>query len=199
MKALFVLLMALATGAYAQQPTPCLKLKKTEIEKRVLHQDGATQATLTFEGKHCYVLNESKNIGQQGPVLDVTPPPGISATVESVGVVLFDPAKVRLEDFRAGQIAVKLNLTATPDAPLGKHSLPVLVHYQVMDSLGNVSDETLTFNMPIKVAQAEHVRPPVPPFEERHPVWAKVLLPLEIIVVIPLCLLKWLVGAGGCL
>lgn len=198
MKALFVLLMALATGAYAQQPTPCLKLKKTEVEKHVLHQNGATQATLTFEGKHCYVLNESKNIGQQGPVLDVTPPSGISATVESVGVVLFNPAKVRLEDFRAGEIAAKLNLTATPDAPLGKHSLPVLVHYQVMDSLGNVHDEALAFDVPVKVAPAEHIRPPVPPFEERHPVWAKVLLPFEIIAFIPLYILAGLMGWDGC-
>ena len=198
MKALFVLIMALATGAYAQQPTPCLKLKKTEIEKHVLHQDGATQATLTFEAKHCYVLNESKNIGRQGPVLEVASPPGVSATVESVGAVLFDPTKVRLADFKDGQIAATLNLAATPEAPLGKHSLPVLVRYQVMDSLGNVSDETLTFNMPIKVAQAEHVRQPVAPFEERHPVWAKVLLPFEIIALFPLVILAGLMGWDGC-
>jgi hypothetical protein len=191
MKALFVLLMALATGAQAQQPTPCLKLKK--IEKHVLHQNGATLATLTFEEKHCYVLNESKNIGRQGPVLEITTPPGISATVEGVGVVLFDPATA---DLKPRQIAAKLNLTATPEAALGRRSLQVLVHYQVMDSLGNIHDETLPFNMSIKVAQVEHVRPP---FEERHPAWAKILLPLEFIAVMPLCFLKWLVGAGGCL
>ena len=196
MKALFVLLMALATGADAQQPTPCLKLNKTEIEKHVLHQNGATQATLTFEGNHCYVLNKSENIGRQGPVLEVTTPPGISATVESVAVVLFDPAEVLS---KPRQFAANLQLTATAEAALGRHPLPVLVHYQVMDGLGNVSDETLLFNISIKVAQAEHVRSPVPPFEERHPVWAKVLLPLEIIVFMPLCILKWLVGAGGCL
>ncbi len=193
MKTLFVLLMALAAGAHAQQPTPCLKLKKTEIEKRVLHQNGATQATLTFEGKHCYVLNESKNIGRQGPVLEITTPSGMSVTVESVGVVPLGPAEVLS---KPRQFAAKLNLTATPEAALGRHSLPVLVHYQVMDGLGNIHDETLAFSVPVKVASAEHI---VPPFEDRHPVWAKVLLPLEIIVFIPLCLLKWLVGAGGCL
>jgi hypothetical protein len=198
MKALFILLMALATGAHAQQPTPCLKLKKTEIEKRILHQNGATQATLTFEGKHCYVLNESKNIGRQGPVLEVTPAPGISATVESVGAVLFDPAKVRLADFKGGQIAANLNLVATPEAPLGKHSLQVLMHYQVMDGLGNVRDETLAFGVPVKVAPAEHIRQPGPGFAERHPVWAKVLLPFEIIAMVPLFILAGLMGWDGC-
>jgi len=193
MKALFILLMALATGAHAQQPTPCLKLNK--IEKPVLHQNGATQAILTFEAKHCYVLNESKNIGRQGPVLEITPPSGITATVEDIGVALFNPAKGTLVDFKPGQIAAKLSLTATPEAPLGKHSLPVLMHYQVMDSLGNVHDETLPFNMSIKVAQAEHVRPP---FKERHPVWAKVLLPLEIIAFVPLYILAGLMGWDGC-
>lgn len=199
MKALFVLLMALATGAHAQQPTQCLRVKKIKVEKRVLHQNDAAQATLTFEGKHCFVLDESKNIGMQGLVFKITPPPGISATVESVGVVPFDPTEVRSADFKAGQLEVNLNLTATPEAALGRHSLPVLAHYQVLDSLGNVHHETLAFHVPIKVAPAEHIRPPVPPFEERHPVWAKVLLPLEIIVFMPLCILKWLVGAGGCL
>lgn len=197
MKALLLLVIAIATcAAHGQQPTPCLKLNKIEIEKHVLHRNGATQATLMFEGKHCYVLNEAKNIGRQGPVFEITSQPGISSSVETIDVVQFDPAKMRLADFRAGEIAVKLNLTATPDAPLGKHSLPVLVHYQVMDGGGNVSDETLTFNMPIKIVKAEQFRPP---FEERHPVWAKVLLPFEVIAFIPLCILLWLVGAGGCL
>lgn len=198
MKALFVLFIALAAGAHAQQPTPCLKLKKTEIEKRVLHQNGATQATLTFEGKHCYVLNKSENIGRQGPVLEVTTPPGISATVESVGVVLFDPAKVRLADFKPGQIAANLQLTATEEAVPGRHSVPVLVHYQVMDGLGNVHDETLAFNVPVKVAPVEHIRQPAPGFSERHPVWAKVLLPFEVIALIPLFILAGLMGWDGC-
>lgn len=198
MKALFILLMALATGAHAQQPTPCLKLKKTEIEKRVLHQNGATQATLTFEGKHCYVLNKSENIGRQGPVLEVTTPPGISATAEGVGAVLFDPEKVRLADFKPGQIAAKLHLTATPEAALGRHSLPVLVHYQVMDGLGNDHDETIAFDVPVKVAPAEHISQPGPGFEKRHPVWAKVLLPFEIVAMIPLFILAGLMGWDGC-
>jgi hypothetical protein len=198
MKTLFVLLLALATGARAQQPTPCLKVTKIKVEKGVLRQDGATQATLTFEGKHCYVLTESKNIGRQGPVLEVTTPPGISASVESVGVVLFDSAKVRLADFKAGQIAANLNLAATPEAALGRHSLPVLVYYQVMDTMGNVHDETLAFSVPVKVAQAEHIRPPGPGFAARHPVWAKVLLPFEIIAMAPLFILAGLMGWDGC-
>lgn len=198
MKALFILLIALATGAHAQQTTPCLKLEKTEVEKRVLHQNGATQATLTFESKHCYVLGKAENIGRQGPVLEVTLPPGISVTVEGIGVVLFDPAKGSLADFKRGQIAANLQLTATPEAGLGKHSLPVLMHYQVMDGLGNIHDETLAFGIPVKVAPAEHISQPGPGFSERHPVWSKVLLPFEIIAFIPLFILAGLMGWDGC-
>lgn len=199
MKTLFVLLFALATGAHAQQPTPCLKVKKIKVEKRVLRQSGSTQATLTFEGKNCFVLDESKNIGRPGPVFEITPQPGITASAETVGVVPFDPEKVRSADFKAGQLEVNLNLTATPEAALGRHSLPVLAHYQVLDSLGNVHDESLAFYVPMRVAPAEHIQPPWSRFAERHPVWAKVLLPFEIIAMVPMFIVAALNGLEeGC-
>lgn len=192
MKALLVLLIALAAGAHAQQPAPCLKVKKIKVEKRVLHQNGATWATLTFEGKHCVVLDEAKDIGRQGLVFEIAPQPGISASAEIVGAGLFDPAKVRLADFQAGEIAASLDLRATPEAALGNHSLPVFLHYWVMDTAGNVHDETLAFSVPVKIVPAEYFRQPGPSFSERHPIWAKVLRPFEIIAIVPMFIVEFL-------
>jgi hypothetical protein len=55
----------------------------------------------------------------------------------------------------------------------------------------------LSFDVPIKVEPAR-AGANAPSFPERHPVWAKVLLPFEIIAMVPLFILAGLMGWDGC-
>jgi len=199
MKSLFVSLIVIATcAAQAQQPAPCLKLSKVTVEKHVLHQDSEADVNLVFVGQHCYVFSGSPAQGRQWPVFELQSEPGLTVSTAFAGLSRFDQTTVGASILRAGEVEVRVHLAASSDFALGGHKLPGLIRYKVMDGLGNISDQALSFEVPITVAKAEPVHVPGPPFDQRHPVWAKVLLPLEIIAFIPLFILAGLMGWDGC-
>ena len=75
----------------------------------------------------------------------------------------------------------------------GKHTLAGVLHYQVIDERGNLSDETLDLAKTFKVGV-----PKGPEFSERHPVWANVLFQLEMIALFPLWLLSGMFDPSSC-
>ncbi len=198
MKQMLFLLVAMSSLAVrAQQPAPCLRLSKIEAVEHVLYQNGVTQAELTFEGKNCHVFVGSAGHDLEQPVFKVQREPGLDIRVEMTRTSHLDQATVGARIYRAQQISVVLSLRASPDLTLGEHRLPGTVHYRIMDGLGNISDETLAFTVPIKV-EPPKVYLPEAPFSERHPIWSKVLLPLEVIAFIPMYILASLMGWDGC-
>jgi hypothetical protein len=204
MKPLILFVLTLAAAAQAQQPAPCLKLSKVEIETHVLHRSSGTDVKLTFAGQHCYVFSESPSLGRLLPVIEMQSEPGLHVTADGPELSRFDQTTVSAFIFRAEEVSATLHLAAASDLALGEHKLPGLVRYKTMDGLGNVSDETLAFEFPITIAQAEHMAKikPVsasePSFSQRHPIWDKVLLPLKVIVFIPLFILADLVSGSSC-
>jgi hypothetical protein len=200
MKTLILFALTLVAAAQAQQPAPCLELKQVRVDHRVLHQGQTTDIKLKFEARksgpqNCHVLLESPVFARQLPVLEIQDAPGVSAKVKSVGPFRFDqPSSGTL---KARGISATVALTTSLDAIPGEHKLAGTVRYKVINSQGEVSDELLSFDVPIKVEPAR-AGANAPSFPERHPVWAKVLLPFEIIAMVPLFILAGLMGWDGC-
>lgn len=204
MKPLILFALTLAATARAQQLAPCLKLSKVEIETHVLRRSSGTDVKLTFAGQHCYVFSESPSLGRFLPVVEMQSEPGLSVTSDGPELSRFDPTTVSASILRAEEVSATLHLAAASGLALGEHKVPGVVRYKTMDGLRNVSDETLTFDFPITIAKAERmaemkpVHASEPSFSQRHPVWAKVLLPFEVIAFIPLFILAGLMGWDGC-
>ena len=187
MKHLIFLSIALAASlAHAQQPTPCLKLSHVKVDRKVLYQDGTAEVRLNFKARDCYVLTESVALGPQRPIVELQNEPGLKTQVGAIGAFRFDPDTAGATIFRAREITATLNLAATQEAALGQRKIPGTIRYKVVDRQGNVSDEVLSFDLPIKVERALSIPRP-PGFMDRHPVWTKtVLLPLAVIAAIAL-------------
>jgi len=201
MKTLILFALTMAAAAQAQQSVPCLQLKQVKVDHRVLYQGGTTGMKLKFASKsgpqNCRVLLESPAFARQLPVLEIQDAPGVSAKVGPVGVFRFDqPTPAAL---KARGISATVALTASPDAIPGEHKLAGTVRYKVTNSQGDVSDEVLSFDLPIKVEPRFGAN--APGFSRRHPVWDKVLLPFEIVALIallPLVMIAGIAGWDGC-
>lgn len=204
MKALILATILAATVAHAQQTAPCLKLTKVKVDNHVLHQNSATQIKLTFEGQHCYVFSGSIARPNEWPFIDFEGVPGIAIeSTHGLDAARLDQSSAGAGTFRAQELSASFNVIAFPGLELGEHKIPGHIHYQVVDSQGNMSDETLAFEFPLQVKEPQRIsptyydRPPVG-FAEKHPVWNKVLLPLVIIAFIPLFILAGLVSDWQC-
>lgn len=201
MNPLILFALTLAATAQAQQLAPCLKLSKVETETHVLHRSSGTDVKLTFAGQHCYVLCDPPSLGPLRPVVEMQSEPGLFVTTESPELSGFDQTALNTSILKAEEVSVTLHLAASSELALGEHKVPGVVRYRTIDGLGNLSDETLAFDFPITIAQAEHmteikpVRAVEPSFSQRHPVWSKVLLPFEGIA---LFILATLMGWDGC-
>jgi hypothetical protein len=205
MKRLILFLIAMAAGAQAQQPTPCLKLSEVKVDHQTLHQGSATDVKLKFEArnKDCYVLTESPDLGRQMPAVEVQSEPGITTKVRMVGAMRLDQSTISEQVLKAKEILTTASVTASRDASLGEHALTGTVRYKVMDEQGNVSDEVTSFDVPVRVEPSAPALPPASEsFDERHPVLSKALLPVEVVALIalfPLALIAYVVGNwDGC-
>jgi hypothetical protein len=200
MKRLILFVIAIAAAAQAQQPTPCLKLKKVKIDGHVLHQNGAARVQLVFTAQHCYVYSGSP-LGAQMPEFEVESQPGLGIEMGASGAARFDQST---GDFlRAQEISLDLNVLASPELELGEHKVPGVVRYQVIDEVGNLSPETLSFDIPLKVdtprtkpAAGSYGKPG--DFFDKHPIWTKALIPVLIVAFIPLFIIASAMGWDGC-
>jgi hypothetical protein len=202
MKTLILFALTMAAAAQAQQSVPCLQLKQAKIDHRVLYQGGTTDIKLKFEARktapqHCRVLTESPALGRQTPTLEIQDSPNVSANVKSVGALRFDQSSS--STLKAREISAIVALTTSLDANLGEHKLTGTVRYKVTNSQGDVSDEVLSFDVPVKIEPRFGAN--TPGFSKRHPVWDKVLLPFEIVAAIallPLIVIAGIAGWDGC-
>lgn len=202
MNTLILFALTLAATTQAQPSAPCLQLKQVKVDHRVLYQGGTTDIKLKFEARKsgpqaCRVLTESPALGRQLPALEIQDSPGVSAKVKSIGALRFDQSSSAT--LRAREISAIIALTTSPDAILGEHKLAGTVRYKVTNSQGDVSDEVLSFDLPIKIESRFGTN--TPGFSRRHPVWDKVLLPLEIVALIallPLVMIAGFAGWDGC-
>lgn len=203
MKTMILFALTLAAAAHAQQPAPCLELKQVKVDHRVLYQGGTTDIKLKFEARksgpqNCRVLAESPALGRQRPALEIQDSPGVSAKLKSVGALRFDQSSSAT--LKAREISATVALTTSLDAIPGEHKLAGTVRYKVTNSQGDVSDEVLSFDVPVKVEPAR-ARANAQSFPRRHPVWDKVLLPFEIVALIallPLVIIAGITGWDGC-
>lgn len=192
----------MATAVHAQQPAPCLKLTKVKVDNHVLHQNSATQVQLTFEGQHCYVFSGSIARPNEWPFIDFESVPGI--TIEDThGIDASRLDQSGAIPFRAQALTETFTMIAGSGLELGEHKIPGHIHYKVVDGQGNMSDETLAFEIPLKVKEPKILKPgpydrPDLSFSDKHPVWNKILLPLEIIAFIPLFILAGLISGESC-
>ena len=198
MKTLVALLFVLAFVPIASQAQqPCLKLSKVKVQDKLLHQNGISQVELIFEANHCFVFGGSPQ-QRQRPVVEIQGEPGLNVQVSSYGESRFDQVALAFGIVGSQEVSATLNVNALAGLDLGEHKLPGQIRYQVMDLSGNVSDKTLAFEVTLKVAPPQKMAVPARPFSEQHPVWAKVLLPLEIVAFIPAFILAGLMGWDGC-
>ena len=149
MKNLLVLLIITASWtAKAQQPPSCLKLSKIKIADHLLHRAGETRAELTFKAGDCYVVVARFD----RTAVTFEDEPGLQADLNSTGFSHIDQLSVGTPMVKAQEMSVMIELKASPDLPLGEHSLHALVTYQRLDSSGAVVPETLAVQIPFKVA-----------------------------------------------
>lgn len=202
MKTLILFALTMAATTQAQQTAPCLQLKQVKVDHRVLYLGGTTDIKLKFEARksepqNCRVLAESPALGRQLPTLEIQDSPGVSAKVKSVGALRFDQSSSAT--LKAREISAIVALTTSGDAIPGEHKLTGTVRYKVTNSQGDVSDEVMSFDMPIKVEPRFGAN--TPSFSRRHPVWSKVLVPFEIVALIallPLVIIAGITGWDGC-
>ena len=202
MKTLILFALTMAAAAQAQQSAPCLQLKQVKVDHRVLYQGGTTDMKLKFEAsksgpQNCRVLTESPALGRQLPALEIQDSPGVSAKVKSVGALRFDQSSSAT--LKAREISAIVALTTSLDAIPGEHKLTGAIRYKVTNGQGDVSDEVLSFDVPVKVEPRFGAN--AAGFSRRHPVWDKVLLPFEIvafIALLPLVMIAGIAGWDGC-
>jgi hypothetical protein len=180
MKYLVVFLVALAAAAQAKDAEPCLQIK--EISAITVHRSGFSWGTTLKLISRCPVSIQSP-VGANDFPVDLQNAPDFKAHVFVQG------------QFKPGhKISIPLTLEASADAPLGKKRLQGLMPYRAMKS-GQWSDEVLSLELPVKVLRPE----PLDTFAHDHPIWSKILIPFEVAVAIPLCILLFITGHGGCL
>lgn len=180
MKYLVVFLVALAAAAQAQDAEPCLQIK--EISAITVHRNGFSWGTTLKLISRCPVSIQSP-VGANDFPVDLQNAPDFKAHVFARDQV--EPGH---------KISIPLTLEASADAPLGKKRLQGLMPYRAMKS-GQWSDEVLSLELPVKVLRPE----PLDTFAHDHPIWSKILIPFEVAVAIPLCILLFITGHGGCL
>ena len=180
MKYLVVFLIALAVSAHAKDAKPCLQMK--EIRSITVHRNGFSSGTTLKLISRCSVSIQSP-VGANDFPVELQNAPGFKAHVFA------------RDQFQPGhKISIPLTLEASADAPLGKRRLQGLLPYRAMKS-GQWSDEVLSLELPVKVLRPE----PLDTFAHDHPIWSKILIPFEVAVAIPLCILLFITGHGGCL
>ena len=180
MKYLVVFLVTLAAAAQAKDAEPCLQIK--EISAITVHRNGFSRGTTLKLISRCPVSIQSP-VGANDFPVELQNAPDFKAHVFVQG------------QFKPGhKISIPLTLEASADAPLGKKRLQGLMPYRAMKS-GQWSDEVLSLELPVKVLRPE----PLDTFAHDHPVWSKILIPFEVAVAIPLCILLFIAGHGGCL
>jgi len=150
-----MLLVVLASWtAQAQQRASCLKLSKIKIAD-LLHQSGETRAELTFKAHDCYVVQR-----RELAAVMFENKPGLQAVVSSTGFGHFDQESVGTPTVNAQEMSLVMTLKASPDLPVGEHSLHAMLTYQRLDSSGVPTPETIAFQVPFKVAPAKVYKPP---------------------------------------
>ena len=194
MKFSFLLFIALVCGAAQAQQAPCLKLHSAKLKYGELHQGSTAFMELVFRARDCYVFNGALN-NRVWPTLEITGESGLTSKTSDVIALKFDDTAKAAGLLRAQEIHLYLDLQASPDLRVGEHTLAGALRYQVVDERGNLSDETLDLTKTFKVDKALQSGPG---FYERHPRWAKVLLPLEIIALLPLWIVSGLFYPSSC-
>jgi len=200
MKRFFVLLIGLACAAAQAQQAPCLKLHSAKLKDHVLRQGSTAVMELVFLSRGCYVFNGSP-ANRVWPALEIASEPGLTSRARGAGAANFDESTLAFGLLRAQEVRLDVDLQASPDLRVGEHKLTGVLHYQVIDERGNLSDQTLDLEKTFKVdvpKAPEGLMPPGPGFSDRHPVWAKVLLPFEIIALFPLWILAGLISGESC-
>ncbi|HKD81992.1 MAG TPA: hypothetical protein VKH81_20025 [Candidatus Angelobacter sp.] len=194
MKALILATIVVATAVHAQQSTPCLKLTKVKVDNHVLHQTDTTQLHLTFVGQHCYVFRGSLGRPNEWPFIDFKNVPGmVIESTHGLDASRLDQSSDGAKTFRAQELSGTFNVTAVSGLELGEYKIPGEIHYKVVDSQGTMSNETLAFEIPLKVKESKPES-----FSDEHPVWARILLPLEIVALFPLWILAGLISGENC-
>ena len=151
MKFSFLLLIALACGAaQAQQPAPCLELRKVTIANHVLHRQGETEAKLKFKTRNCYLVQ-----GQDEPSATFESKPDLDVAVSSIGFHDFDQTSMGTSVVKARELSLSLRLVASPALPTGEHNLRAMLSYRAARADGTITPETLAFDIPFKVAPAK--------------------------------------------
>jgi hypothetical protein len=188
MKFSFVLLIALACGvAQAQQPAPCLELRKVTIAHHVLHRQGQTEAKLKFRARNCYVVQS-----QEQPSATFESKPDLDVAVNSIGFRDFDQTSVGTSGVKARELSLSLRLAASPALPTGEHNLRAMLSYRAARADGTITAETLAFDIPFKVAPAK-----LPDLNKEPSAfvswlqgvgWAVVVIPVYLVMLIP-CLI----------
>jgi hypothetical protein len=180
MKYLVVFLVALAAAAQAKDAGPCLQMK--EISAITVHRNGFSSGTTLKLISRCPVSIQSP-VGANDFQVELQNAPDFKAHVFA------------RDQFQPGhKISIPLTLEASADAPLGKMRLQGFMPYRAMKS-GQWSDEVLSLELPVKVLRPE----PLDTFAHDHPIWSKILIPFEVAVAIPLCIILFITGHGGCL
>src|ERR1051326_1141968 len=146
--ALVFIVMLVSCAAHAQQqPANCLELKKVKIPQHVLHQHGQIQAEGTLKVKNCYIVED-----HQQTTVTFESKPGLDVTLDDVAFRRPKNAGVGESSTNVKEVAVLLNLAASPDFPVGETTLHGMLTYQAVRNGAAVAPETVALDVPLKVA-----------------------------------------------
>ncbi|HEX7286464.1 MAG TPA: hypothetical protein VF532_09790 [Candidatus Angelobacter sp.] len=197
MKLAFLLALAVILPLnLAAQPQTCMSLKKVETEFSALSAGSGTILYLHFaRSGTCHILAPGGQTPSL-PELAIEPFPGleVKSTDLSFG------KSYHLKDAAlqgARDLLLTVYLGSVPEIATGQHQIPAALTYTALDAKGNLSTETLKFDLPLKVvAQGTAVKyqDPASKLRAKDYILIIVLAP----VLIPLSLIMWLAGWDGC-
>jgi len=151
-----ILVIAILAGANQSQAQPtadCLELKKVKISDHVLHQQGWTQATVTFKVKDCEIIED-----HQQTTVQFESPRGLDVTLDDIAFRRPDNPAQGASSNQVKEMTVTLKLAASPWLPAGETTLRGMLTYRTVSG-GAVVAKTIGLSIPLKIAPPERDHP----------------------------------------
>lgn len=180
----------------AAQDQDCMTLKKVETDFDALRAGSSLVVYLHFvRTRKCHILAPgAQNVSR--PELAIVPLPGLA--VKSIDLSFGDIDRIgdtALPGARKFLLTVRIE--ADPEITPGQLEIPAALTYTALDKKGNPAQETVKFNLPVKVvARGTPVQYQGPNSKLSPWAWAAIIALSPILV--PLVLIAWLAGWDGC-
>jgi hypothetical protein len=130
-------LLTLTTEVRAQAPPPCLRIKKFWTSYDVLRQGGAIDVKLAWKAHGCLIPNEVNSTPELSNIsVAIQDVSGLHAQLGGTGLM-------NVQNGAAQGLHVDLNVTASPELPLGRRMFLARIDYDALDRKAGLHRERL--------------------------------------------------------